>query len=150
MKCITFRRWYPGTARDHKSWTYPIETDAHKTSLADFIKRETQIFNYFVDGRLETTYMTVCSDDEEYHVKECLQFFQEDYDDEGGGNSLTFRIDTDLEKIAFANWVIEHKLGDFCNENTHVFISELYVPTVGEAVMVPVAEPAGTQVHELE
>ena len=45
-----------------------------------------------------------------------------------------------MDKLAFANWVIEHKLGDFCQEDTDVFISELYVPTVGEAVMVPVAE----------
>ena len=43
-------------------------------------------------------------------------------------------------QTAFANWIIEHKLGDFRQENTHVFISELYVPTVGEAVMVPIAE----------
>ena len=55
-------------------------------------------------------------------------------------NSLTFPFGTDTEKIAFANWIIEHKLGDFCHENTHVFISELYVPTAGEAVMVPIAE----------
>ena len=49
-----------------------------------------------------------------------------------------------MDKLAFANWVIEHKLGDFCQEDTDVFISELYVPTVGEAVMVPVAELVDT------
>ena len=83
-----------------------------------------------------------CADGEGYHLKRCLQFFQCDLraDEDEFENSLTFPIGTDTEKIAFAKWVTEHKLGDFRQENTHVFISELYVPTVGEAVMVPIAE----------
>ena len=55
---------------------------------------------------------------------------------------MTFFFEIDEEKIAFANWVIEHKLGDFRHENAHIFISEIYMPVVGEAVMVPIAEPA--------
>ena len=151
MKCITFRRWYPGTARDVLSLTYPIETDAHKISLADLITRD-KTFNEFVDDRLDTTYMSVILDNAEgYALKECLQLFKDDYTDyEGDGQSVTFPIGTDTDKIVFANWVIEQKLGDFCNGNTHVFISDLYVPVVGRAVMVLVAEPVSTQVEAIE
>ena len=142
MKCITFRRWYPGSGREVSSWTYPIETDAHKISLVDLMASEAdRMTRDFVCERIEQTWISI-KDGECYRLKRCLQFFQcglsEDEDE--FENSLTFPIDTDTEKIAFANWIIEHKLGDFRHMNTHVFISEMYLPTVGEAVMVPIAE----------
>ena len=142
MKCITFRRWYPYTNREVSSWTYPIETDAHKISLADLMASEAdRMTRDFVYERLEQTWASIrCGDG--YQLKRCLQFFLAGYEgsEQEDDISMTFPITTDTEKIAFANWIIEHKLGDFCQMNTHVFISELYVPAVGEAVMVPIAE----------
>ena len=38
--------------------------------------------------------------------------------------------------------VIENKLGNFQQCNTHVFISEMYIPTVGVPMMVPIAVEA--------
>ena len=147
MKCITFRRWYPGTNRNVLSNTYPIETDAHKLSLAHLIycEREGEFSRAYVCGRLDETVVSIACDSEQgYHLKRCLQFFQMTYDEdeEEGDNSLTFFFSSDEEKLAFANWVIEHKLGDFRHDNAHIFISEMYVPAVGRAVTVPIAEPA--------
>jgi len=150
MKCITFRRWYPGINRGVLSSTYPIEIDAHKLSLADLIHREYEFKNY-VCGRLEETFVRIaCDSGQGYHLKESLQFIQGGYneDDEEEDKSLTFLFSLDEEKLAFANWVIEHKLGDFRHENAHIFISEMYVPAVGRAVTVPIAEAAPTEPAE--
>ena len=52
-------------------------------------------------------------DNEGFHLKTCLQIYS--FYDENDEHSLTFCIETDAEKIAFANWIIENKLklGDF-------------------------------------
>ena len=151
MKCITFRRWYPGTSRDINSYTYPIETDADKMLLARliFIERDGAMKD-FVCERLEMTYLTVpCADGEGVTIKDILQFFLPSHDyvpgrEDEQDKSLIFPIETDVEKIAFANWVIEHKLGEFRQDNTHIFISEVYAPAAAQPVMVPIAVHAGS------
>jgi len=153
MKCITFRRWYPGANRDVSSWTYPIETDAHKLSLANLIFAEVHgVMKEFICelARLEETCISIaCENGQGYYLKQGLQFcLLDDPTDFDDVQTLTFLCSLDAEKIAFANWVIEHKLGDFRDENTAIFITELYVPAVGQTVMVPVAEPAPTEPAE--
>ena len=150
MKCITFRRWFPGMNRGVLSSTYPIETDAHKLSLAHLIHSEREgEFDNYVCGRLEETLVSIaCDSGQGYHLKRCLQFFQASYDEDDQDKSMTFLFSLDEEMLAFANWVIEHKLGDFRHENAHIFISEMYVPAVGRAVTVPIAEAAPTESTE--
>ena len=145
MKCITFRRWFPGTGRPIKSWTLPIETEAHKICLAKFFYEEQDLATNFIAGRLDKTVISMPNgNDGEMMLKYCLQIYQEPFYEEGNedeeGQSIIFAMDTDYDKITFANWVIQHHLGDFQQCNTHVFISEYYVPAEALRVSVPLAE----------
>tara|TARA_Y100000389_G_scaffold152858_1_gene152954 strand:+ start:847 stop:1206 length:360 start_codon:yes stop_codon:yes gene_type:complete len=106
------------------------------------------VWKHFVRGRLDETFFNIrCDADDDmdddhdtYALKRALQFYQQAFLESEEEKSLTFCIDTDEEKLMFANWVIEEKLGDFRQENTHIFISELHVSTVGQLVNVPIAE----------
>ena len=105
----------------------------------------------FVAGRIEITHVIFPSvhedeEDEEEDIgfqrKKAVQFWQltRDEDDEDHENILTFFISTDQEKLALAEWIIQEKLGDFCNDNAMVYITELHISVTGQAIMVPIAE----------
>ena len=101
--------------------------------------------DYFVAGRVDKTMVSMPNDSGDgLMLKNCLQFFQDsfyyDVDDEEEDKSIIFPMSTDTEKIVFANWLIEQRLGDFCQCDTYVFISEMYVPANGQILSVPVAE----------
>ena len=143
MKCITFLREYQDPRRGRTSFTVPIETNEDKILLANFIASDRMDMFFSNHVCLEKTYMMAHGDGGD--LKECLQFLWIDpvswlaysWSIHRTFQSLTFAIDTETEKLAFANWVIEHKLGDFRHDDAHIFITELYVPAVG-------------RVHELE
>ena len=115
--------------------------------LAKFFYEEQDVVDTFIAGRLDKTVVSMPNDngnDGEMMLKHCLQIYQIAFDEEGNedeeGQAIIFPMDTDYDKITFANWVIEHHLGDFCQCNTHVFISEYYSPAEATCVSVPVAE----------
>ena len=147
MQALTFRRWFPYGPKKNSpdvSWTFPIDTTAQKILLAEFVLREKAVMSNFVEGRMDSTNVLVeAGDDASLHVKDALQFFLEGYNDDGELDdgqdaSLTFLLSTPAEKLAFADWLIEHKLGDFRQENTHVFVGQMHATAVGKSVLVPV------------
>ena len=147
MNHITFRRWFPGQPnRDIESCTFQIETNDDKINLVTFIEQEASgLMEKFICGRIEvTTIFNVPYPPGGFQMKRALQLYQmcetDDKDDEFGENSLTFYISTDAEKLAFAEWVIKDKFGDFCHCNTAIFITRLHDPVIGQLLMVPIAE----------
>ena len=142
MRCITFRRWFPGQDRDPESFTYPMETDADKILLSQSIVQGCDgDMSFFVEDRMETTNFIVKTGDRMVYRKRCVQFYQYDYH-EDDYCACTFPIETDSEKIAFAEWVIEHKFAEFRQANTDIFTSQIHLaPAVnGQPVLAPVAE----------
>jgi hypothetical protein len=136
MQCITFRRFFPSERiRRTESCTFPIETDAHRTALVDFIidrLKSDDSFEKFIDGRLDVTWLWIRLNDKCYS-KRCVQIWQGDFLAQSEEDkSITFCIDNITEKLAFANFVIENKLGDFRGKNTQIYVSDLHEPNVLE------------------
>ena len=126
MKCITFRRSYWDRV---VSSTYLIETDAHKLALAHFImvERKGEFAKEFICGRFEHTLLHIaCDSGQVYHLKHCVQFFDDGmFYVDGQDSSLTFPFSSDEERLAFANWVIEHKWGTFATK-MHMSLSQRF------------------------
>ena len=77
-----------------------------------------------VNDRVEKTLVVnQCGANNHMQHKSALQFFVKAMEDDMEDKSMTFPIESGVEKIAFANWLIEEKLGKFRDENTHVFSS---------------------------
>ena len=120
MQCITFRRWH-GTM--NTSFTFPIETNEQKIQLTNwFLVHHGDMVQEMTTGRVETTLVVTCDAKNHVQHKAALQFFEEGVED----NIMTIPCETAVEKIAFANWLIEDKLGKYCHGNTHIFTSLLH------------------------
>ena len=145
MQTLTFRRWFPSGARkDHPdvSFTFPVDTNAQKIVLAEFVLREPGTMCDFVESRMErTTVLVEAADGEALHVKDALQFFVEGYDDDGNPDetlesALCFLLSTPAEKVAFADWLVEHKLGG--SQGLKLYLGEA---TVDSALIEDYAQP---------
>ena len=128
--CITFRRWFPDTDQDIVTYTFPIDTDEQKVLLAEHFIDHGDIAKNFINGRMEKTVLAFKRGlDDMCGYYAAVQFFQSAFVEgsaEPENKSMTFPFNNNIEKIAFANWLIEKKLGDFRDENTHIFVSVLH------------------------
>ena len=145
MKHITFRRWFPGQPKQDESATFQIETNDDKMNLVEFIVNESDRYmKHFICGEMiATTIFNVPNPGGSsiFQLKDALHLLQSEYDNEDHEEkSMIFYISTDTEKLAFAEWVIEEKFGDFCHDNTIIVIGDLHVPVIGQPLMVPIAE----------
>lgn len=126
MKCTTFRRWF--SSREALSMTHANETDTERVQLAELMAKGE--FADFICGRLEETLLYRAEPERHgesgyYTSKRCLQFVQDPDDYDGHYRSLTFLFSLSHEKVAFANWVVEHKLGDFRHVDASVFATDI-------------------------
>ena len=77
-----------------------------------------------VNDRVEKTLVvSQCGANNHMQHKSALQFFVKAMEDDMEDKSMTFPIESGVEKMAFAQWLIEEKLGEFCDEHTSVFFT---------------------------
>ena len=143
MKHITFRRWFPGQPKPDKSATFQVETNDDKINMVKFIVDEIDgIMLDFIYGEImPTTIFNFPYLPGGFQLKQALHLYQSEYANEDHEEkSMMFYISTEAEQLAFAEWVIKEKFGDFCHDNTMIVIGHLHVPVIGQPLMVPIAE----------
>ena len=135
-RCITFHRW-----RFNTGYSFMIGTDEEKIHLANVFYEDAADIATELMQRGSKIVRTTAPFQTPPRWRRCLTLYNP-CDNTGiesvelVEHAMTFPFETEVDKLAFANWVIETKLERFVRDYMAVHLSTMYTMAEG----FPVAE----------
>ena len=133
--CITFYRWQFNTG-----YSFMIGTDEEKIHLANVFYEDADDIAAELMQRGSKIIRTTAALQTPPRWRRCLTLYNP-FDNTGIESveliehAITFPFETDVDKLAFANWVIETKLERFVRDTTAIHLSTMYTMAQGLPVV---------------